>query len=284
MVVEPHFDPCTCTLTWLVWDPATRDALVIDPVLGFEAASGRVDEEAVAGLVARIEAEGLRPHLVLETHAHADHLTGSQALRRRLGLPVAIGRHITTVQRRFGPILGLDLATDGRQFDHLLADGDTFAVGSFDVSVFDTPGHTPACVTYRIGEHLFTGDALFMPDQGTGRCDFPDGSANDLYRSLLRIHAQPGHFHIHPAHDYQPGGRPLRSSCTVAESRAANIHARDGVTAEAFVAFRTSRDATLKPPTLLYPSLQVNLEAGRLPAADADGRRYLKLPLTVVGA
>jgi glyoxylase-like metal-dependent hydrolase (beta-lactamase superfamily II) len=282
MQIRPFFDARTWTLTYVVWDEATRDAVVIDPVLDFEPASGRTWTESVEQVLTFVAGAGLRVHASFETHAHADHLTGAQVIRARLGAPVMIGVEITTVQKVFAPVFGKgpDFPTDGSQFDRLLADGDVVHAGSLTVEALRTPGHTPACMSYRIGDAVFTGDALFLPDSGVGRCDFPAGNANALYDSVHgRLYALPDSTRVFVGHDYQPGGRLMAYETAIGASKAGNIHLNAGTTREAFVAFRAARDATLGAPRLLLPSVQVNIDAGRLPAPEADGRRYLKLPL-----
>ena len=286
MEIRPFFDPRTSTLTYVVWDPATRDAVVIDPVLDYDPVRVRVFEDSLQALTAFIDGEGLRVRLVLETHAHADHLSGSQSLKRRYDAGVAIGEHIRDVQEVFGPVFGLgpSFPTDGSQFDRLFRDGEVFQAGSLSIQVIHTPGHTPACVTYCIGDALFTGDALFMPDSGTGRCDFPRGSADALYDSVAgRLYPFPDETRVFVGHDYQPGGRELRYETTIGASKEGNRQLPAGRSKEEFVRFRTERDRTLELPRLLFPSVQVNINAGRLPAVDEEGRRFLKLPLGAFG-
>jgi glyoxylase-like metal-dependent hydrolase (beta-lactamase superfamily II) len=285
MKIEHFYDARTNTLSYLVYDEATRDALVIDPVLDYEPVGSRVFEESVAKIAARVRALELRLGLLLETHAHADHLSGSQSLRRRFpGVPVAIGAAITEVQTVFRDIydLGPEFRVDGSQFDRLLHDGERFSVGSLHVEAIATPGHTPACMSYRIADAVFVGDAMFMPDYGAGRCDFPAGSARALWRSITRrLYTLPDATRMFVCHDYQPGGRPLAWQTTVGEQKADNIQLPAGRAEDDFVAFRTARDATLDAPKLLYPSVQVNIAAGRLPDPAPNGRRYLKIPLNL---
>lgn len=282
--IEPFFDTRTNTLTYVVFDPATRDAVVIDPVLDYDPANGTTWTESVDAVSAYLTRESLRVHYVLETHAHADHLSGSQILRRRFDARVAIGARICEVQTTFQPIFDLpaSIPTDGSQFDRLLADGEVLLAGSLAFEVIPTPGHTPACVTYRIDDALFTGDALFLEDYGTGRCDFPRGSAEALYDSVQRLYALPDELRVFVGHDYPPGGRPVRWETTIGASKAHNPQLSATTTREAFVALRTARDATLATPRLLFPSVQVNLDAGRLPAPHANGHRYLVVPLNVL--
>jgi glyoxylase-like metal-dependent hydrolase (beta-lactamase superfamily II) len=281
MHVEPFFDPRTSTLTYVVHDPSTRDAVVIDPVLDFDPASGRIWTESVDRVGDHLRREQLRLHFVLETHAHADHLSGSQLLRRRFDARVAIGARIREVQETFRPVFDLpgSFATDGRQFDRLLADGEVVHAGALAIEVIPTPGHTPACVTYRIGDAIFTGDALFTEDYGTGRCDFPRGSADALYDSIQRLYALPDATRVFVGHDYQPGGREVRWETTIAASKARNPQLSATTSREAFVATRQARDAALPAPRLLYPSVQVNIDAGRLPPAHPNGTRYLVTPI-----
>ncbi|HEY8377946.1 MAG TPA: MBL fold metallo-hydrolase [Nannocystis sp.] len=269
MIIEALFDPRTFTLTYVVFDPATRDAVVIDPVLDYDPFSNQIFSESVDRLSTFLRRHALTLRAILETHAHADHLTSSQVLRARFpGVIVAIGERICEVQAVFKQLfaLGDDFVPDGRQFDRLLADDEVIRFGSLEVRVIATPGHTPACVSYHIGDAVFTGDALFMPDYGTGRCDFPRGSAADLYRSITtRLYALPDDTRVFVGHDYQPGGRPLAYESTIGAEKAGNIQLPEGRSEAEFVAFRRDRDARLDPPRLLYPSLQVNIAAGRLP-------------------
>jgi glyoxylase-like metal-dependent hydrolase (beta-lactamase superfamily II) len=282
METRAFFDPATFTLTYVVHDPATGDAVIIDPVLDFDPAAGQIGTDSVERVMEHVHEKKLRVHYVLETHAHADHLSASQRLKRELDAKVAIGARITEVQETFKAIfdLGPDFATDGSQFDRLLLDGETLEAGSLRVGVIATPGHTPACVTYRIGDAVFTGDALFIEDYGTGRCDFPRGSAEQLYRSVHdRLYALPDETRVFVGHDYQPGGRPLRYETTIGASKRQNVQLRSDTSSEAFVAFRRARDVTLATPRLLFPSVQVNVDAGRLPPPHANGRRYLTIPV-----
>ncbi len=282
MHTETFFDPNTWTLTYVVSDPETRDAVVIDPVLDFDPLRVSTSTASVDAVAAYVEREGLTLRWILETHAHADHLSGGQVLKQRFGAGVAIGEHIRTVQATFKQVFHLEpeFATDGSQFDRLLADGEVLEAGSLAVRVIHTPGHTPACVTYHIGDALFTGDALFMPDYGTGRCDFPAGSATDLYASVHdKLYALPDATRVFVGHDYQPGGRALRYETTIGLSKEANIQLKQSTSRDTFVAFRTQRDATLSPPKLLFQSVQVNVRAGHLPPREANDRAYLKLPI-----
>ena len=285
MNIETFFDPRTWTLTHLVYDPVTRDAVVIDPVLDYDAIRVRVYDDSVKKLEKRIAELGLKLHWVLETHAHADHMTGADLLRRRHGAKVAIGDRIKNVQQVFSGIfqLGADFPTDGRQFDALVPDGGTVKAGSLVFKAIATPGHTPACVSWQVRDAVFTGDAIFMPDQGTGRCDFPNGSAEQLYESIQKLYALPPETRLFVGHDYQPGGREVRWQTTVAEERDANIQLRGDTDRSQFVEWRKARDATLNLPNLNFQSLQVNVRAGALPEA-TDGTRYLKMPMNLFDA
>ena len=282
--VRGFFDPATHTVTYLVSDPATGQAAIIDPVLDFDAPSARTSTRSIDAVMAALRSEGLKLALVLETHAHADHLTAAAHLRTMTGVSIGIGGRITQVQSAFAPLFGADdVRPDGAVFDHLYADGDAFALGDLTVEVIHTPGHTPACVSYRIGDAVFTGDTLFMPDYGTARTDFPGGDARTLYRSIQRLLALPNETRIFVGHDYLPQGRTdFRFETTVAEQRAQNIHIGGGASEDAFVAMREARDATLGAPQLILPSLQVNIRAGDLPPPDANGQRYLRLPLNAI--
>lgn len=284
MNIETFFDPATFTLTYVVFDPNTRDALVIDPVLDYDPVASAVSSASVDRVTEFLRREGLQLRAVLETHAHADHLSGSQVLRARFpGVYVAIGERIREVQDVFKGVfeLGEEFTPDGRHFDRLLADDERFSVGSLEVHVLATPGHTPACVSYHIGDAVFTGDALFMPDYGTGRCDFPRGSAAMLHRSVTaRLYALPDATRVFVGHDYMPGGRPLAYESTIGAERMHNIQLPADRGEADFVAFRQARDATLAAPKLLYQSLQVNIRAGHLPEpARPDATVYLKIPL-----
>ncbi|MFN3669629.1 MAG: MBL fold metallo-hydrolase [Brevundimonas sp.] len=282
--VEGFFDPATHTITYLVADPATGAALVIDPVLDFDAASGRTSTASLEAVLARIAERGLRLERVLETHAHADHLTGADEIRRRTGAPIGIGSRITEVQKVFGVLFeARDVTADGVVFDSLYADRERFALGALTVEVLHTPGHTPACVSYVIGDAAFVGDTLFMPDYGTARCDFPGGDARTLHRSIRRLLALPPETRIFVGHDYLPEGRSdYRWETTVAAQKADNIHVGGGRSEADFVAVREARDATLKVPDLILPSLQINIRAGALPPPSPSGMRFLKLPLNAI--
>lgn len=284
MEIKAFFHSPTSTLTYVVHDPTTRDAVVIDPVLDYDAAASVTWTAAVDDVIRYLNDKQLLLHYVLETHAHADHLSGSQVFK--LACPnvgVAIGHRITLVQAMFKEIFGLPthFPTDGRQFDRLLDEATPLCAGSLTVEILFTPGHTPACSTLRIADALFTGDALFMPDSGSGRCDFPGGSAHALYDSVTqRIYAQPDEMRVFVAHDYQPGGRELRYETTVGEQKRANVAINAQTTREEFVAFRERRDAQLPAPKLLFQSVQVNIDAGHLPPPEGEFS-YLRIPVNV---
>ncbi len=278
------FDPATHTVSYLVSDPATGAALLIDPVLDYDPASARTSTASIERLLDMVRERGLTLERVLETHAHADHLTGAQAIRERTGAPIGIGRHIAAVQRTFASLFeASDVSPDGGAFDALYVDGDSFGIGQFEVEVIHTPGHTPACVSYRIGDAVFVGDTLFMPDYGTARCDFPGGDARTLYRSIQRILDLPDNTRVFVGHDYLPEGRTdFAWETTVAAQKAGNIHVGANRSEDDFVALREARDATLKPPQLILPALQVNIRAGELPPAEASGQRFIRLPLNAI--
>jgi glyoxylase-like metal-dependent hydrolase (beta-lactamase superfamily II) len=279
--IRAFFDEPTNTVTYLVWDPGTRKAAIIDPVLDYDHRSGHASVRSAEALLAAAAQEGLGVEWILETHAHADHLTAAPYLRRRTGAKVGIGEHIRDVQRIFRPVFNLpDISGDGSEFDSLFKDGERFRIGEIDVEVIHTPGHTPACVSYRIGSNVFVGDTLFMPDYGTARADFPGGSAQTLYRSIQRLLSLPDDTRLYLCHDYKAPGRDTYAwQTTVQEQRERNVHVRQGIDEAQFVALRTERDSKLAAPTLLLPSIQVNIRAGRLPAAENNGVRYLKVPL-----
>jgi glyoxylase-like metal-dependent hydrolase (beta-lactamase superfamily II) len=280
--VVGFFDEDTFTVSYVVSDPATRAAAIIDSVLDFDPASGRTAHRSADRLLAHVAAHDLRVEWILETHVHADHLSAAQYLRGKLPGTLGIGARVDVVQRTFAAIFntGADFAPDGSQFGRLFHDGETFRIGDLEARVLHTPGHTPACVTYLIGDAAFVGDTLFMPDYGTARCDFPGGDAATLYRSIQRIFALPPETRMFLCHDYKaPGRDQYRWETTVAEQRAKNPHVHDGVTEAAFVAMRTAKDKTLSMPRLILPAVQVNMRAGNLPAPEDNGTRYLKLPI-----
>lgn len=284
--VTPFFDTATNTWTYLVADPRTGDAAIIDAVLDYEPKGAVVSYARLEDLLATVKRRSLTIKWILETHAHADHLSGGHWLRERTGAPLGIGAQITEVQKVFAARFGLDaLPVDGRQFDVLVAEGATLPLGDLTIRVLHTPGHTPACVTYVIGDAAFVGDTLFMPDYGTARCDFPGGDAETLFASIQKILALPDNTRIFVGHDYLPGDRDeYLCDTTVAVQRANNVHVREGIDAATFVAMRRNRDKTLAPPLLILPSLQVNIVGGELPPADQKGRRFLRLPLQLVSA
>lgn len=280
--VQAFFDHATSTASYLVCDPATKAAAIIDPVLDFEPKAARLSTASADQMLAAVEDRGLDLKYVLETHAHADHLSAADYIRERTGARIAIGAHIVEVQKTFIPVFEADeLADDGQVFDYLLNEGDRLPLGEISIGVLHTPGHTPADVTYLIGNAAFVGDTLFMPDYGTARADFPGGDARTLYRSIRKVLELPPQTRLFVGHDYLPAGRDaFRWESTVAEQRQQNIHVREGVTEDAFVAMRKARDATLAAPTLILPSLQVNIRAGALPKASSSGRVFLKVPIT----
>lgn len=284
MKIEAFFDELTFTLTYIVFDEKTRDAVLIDPVLNYEAASSTYSFTSIDLYEEFIKKNQLNLHYILETHAHADHLSGSQELKKRFSKSIlAIGENITQVQKTFKEVYHLkELKTDGSQFDRLFKDKEKFKAGSLEFEVFNTPGHTPACLSYYVNqEALFTGDALFIEDYGTGRCDFPAGSASDLYHSVTqKIYTLPEGTKVYPGHDYKPKGRELRFETTIKAQKESNIQLSAHTTEEEFIKFRTSRDATLNAPRLLLQSLQVNIEAGHLPSMEENQTRYLKIPIT----
>lgn len=280
MDIKAFYDDRTSTLTYVVFDAASGDAVVIDPVLDYDPVGSKIWTESVDAVLAFVRGRGLRLHMILETHAHADHISGAQRIKEAWpAATLAVGARITKVQEIFKGVFDLpeDFATDGRQFDRLLEDGEEVEAGSLRFQVIFTPGHTPACATYRFEDALFTGDAIFMPDMGTGRCDFPAGSAEDLYDSITgRLYAHPDPTRIFVGHDYQPGGRAVAWETTVGEQKAKNVQLPASRSKEDFVQWRAARDKTLRAPVLLFQSVQVNVDAGRLPET-----RYLKIPLNV---
>jgi glyoxylase-like metal-dependent hydrolase (beta-lactamase superfamily II) len=286
--VEGIFDPATSTISYIIMDRGTRRCALVDSVLDYDAKSGRTSTASADRLIERVQKLDAKVDWILETHAHADHLTAAPYLKNSLGGRIAIGEHICKVQDVFGDLFnaGPGFAHDGSQFDHLFSDGEAFMIGGLQAMVTHTPGHTPACLTYvvRDGEDIaaFVGDTLFMPDYGTARCDFPGGDARVLFGSINKVLSLPGSTRLYMCHDYQPGGREVRYMSTVDEERKSNIHVRDGISAEEFVAMRTARDAKLAMPVLILPSVQVNMRAGHLPEPEDNGVRYLKIPLNAV--
>ncbi len=282
--VHGIFDPATWTVTYVVYENEGSPAAIIDSVLDYDPKSGRTRTDSADKVIAFVKEKRLSVEWILETHAHADHITAAPYLKRALGGKTAIGGHITAVQQVFKGIFNLERAfsTDGRQFDHLMQEDETFRIGDLTGRVIYVPGHTPACVAYQIGDAVFVGDTLLMPDVGTARCDFPGGDARTLYRSVKKILALPPQTRLFMCHDYPPNDRPVAFETTVAEQRAKNIHVHDGVSEEAFVAMRTARDATLEMPVLILPSVQVNIRAGEMPPKDENGVAYLKIPVNAL--
>lgn len=280
--VEAFFDPATYTYSYVVTDPGSKRCAIIDSVLDYDPASGRTSHNSADRLIQYVKDHQLQVDWLLETHVHADHLSAAPYLKRELGGQLAIGENITIVQNTFGKLFnaGTEFATDGRQFDHLFKDGDSFMLGAIEARAIHTPGHTPACMTYLIGDAGFVGDTLFMPDYGTARCDFPGGDAHTLFQSIRKLFALPDATRLFMCHDYKaPGRDDYLFETTVAEQRAHNVHVHEGIDESDFVAMRSARDATLGMPTLILPSVQVNMRGGQLPPAEDNGTRYLKIPL-----
>lgn len=282
--VKAFFHKPTFTVSYVVSDPNSRKAIIIDSVLDYANNSGRTSTTAADEIIDFIRAENLVVDWILETHVHADHLTAAPYLQAKLGGVIGIGDVVTSIQSTFKKVynFGDDVAEDGSQFQHLFKDGETVKVGDMTLEIFETPGHTPACVTYKIGDAVFVGDTLFMPDYGTARCDFPGGDARTLYRSIRKILALPPQTRLFMCHDYGPNDREFAWETTVAEQCAKNIHIHDGVSEDEFVKMRTERDATLSMPILIIPSIQVNMQAGHLPKAERNGVSYLKVPLNAM--
>jgi len=284
-VVKAFFDNDTNTVTYVLKDPSSDTCAVIDPVLDYDAAAGRTSTASADRVLSYVEEHGLKAAWVLETHAHADHLSAAAYLKAKTGCKIGTGRLITEVQATFKEIYGLgaEFVPDGSQFDRLFDDGDVLELGSLKISVMHTPGHTPSCVTYVAGDAAFVGDTLFMPDYGTARTDFPGGDAATLYRSIRRILELPAATRIFLCHDYKaPGRDEFKWETTVGEQRANNVHIHDGVTEQAFVDFRTQKDSRLNMPKLILPSIQVNIRAGEMPPADESGVVFLKIPVNVL--
>lgn len=279
--IRAFFDEPTNTVSYLVSDPRTKQAAVIDPVLDYNPRSGKAATESADAILAAASDDGLDIVWVLETHVHADHLSGAPYIKLKSGAKVGIGEHVRDVQKIFRPVFNAeDVSGEGAEFDHLFTDGERFALGDLEVEVLFVPGHTPADIAYKIGDAVFVGDTLFMPDYGTARADFPGGNARTLYRSIKRLLALPPETRLFMCHDYKAPGRDVYAwETTVAEQRAHNAHVRDGVSEDAFVAMREARDAGLAAPLLLLPSIQVNMRAGNLPPADKNGVHYLKVPV-----
>ena len=279
--IEAFFDPTTATVSYLVWSDASGAAAIIDSVLDYDPVAVRTRTDSADALLAAADARGLSIAWILETHAHADHLSAAAYLKEKTGARVGIGACISDVQSTFASLFAAsDVVPDGSAFDQLFADGDTFMIGDLEARVLHTPGHTPACVAYIIGDAVFVGDTLFQPDFGTARCDFPGGDAATLYRSIQKILSLPDDMRVFVGHDYLPKGRTeFAWESTVAEQRAENIHVGGGRSEAAFVKMRTERDATLTPPKLILPSMQINIRAGELPPKQADGRSYMQIPV-----
>lgn len=280
--IQHFFDTATSTYSYVAADPATQRCAIVDPVLDYDPAAGRIGHDSARRIADYVREQGLEVEWLLETHLHADHLSASAWLKGELGGRLAIGSSIAQVQRTFAGLfnLGGDFPCDGSQFDHLFADGETFRIGNLQAEALHTPGHTPACMTYRIGEAAFVGDTLFMPDYGTARCDFPGGDARQLYRSIQRLFALPAATRLFLCHDYlAPGREEHQHETTVERERRENVHVHDGIGEDAFAAMRVARDATLSAPALIWPSIQVNMRGGELPEAEANGVRYLRIPL-----
>ncbi len=279
--VTGYFDENTFTISYLIAEPDGSEAVVLDSVLDYDASSGRTDTRSADRILEDVKRRALNVNWILETHAHADHLSAAPYLMEKLGAKVAIGAHITEVQKTFSSVfnLGEGMAKDGSQFALLLQDGDVLECGALKIQALHTPGHTPACMTYVIGDAAFVGDTLFMPDYGTARCDFPGGDAATLYRSIRRVLDLPPETRVFVCHDYGPDGRPFAWETTIAQQRRDNVHIKDGVTESDFVKMREDRDATLTMPALILPSVQVNIRAGHMPPPESNGVSYLKIPV-----
>lgn len=282
--IRAFFDEATWTVSYVVYDQSGGHCALVDPVLNYDAKSGRTSTRSADEMLAFVASERLTVQWILETHAHADHLSAAHYLRSKAGGLIAVGAAITQVQGVFKALFHLEaeFATDGSQFDHLFHDGDTFAIGTLQAKALAVPGHTPACMAYQVAGAVFVGDTLFMPDVGTARCDFPGGNAHTLYQSVRKLLSLPGETRLYMCHDYPPAGRQPQWQSTVAEQRAHNIHIHDGVSEADFVALRTRRDASLEMPALILPSVQVNIRAGQLPPPEANGVSYLKIPLNAL--
>lgn len=282
--IASFFDKVTGTITYVVYDEPGGQAAVIDPVLDYDPKAGRTSTVSAQQVMDYLRTQGLHLEWIIETHAHADHLSASHFIKQRLGGKIAIGEHIRTVQGVFKKIfnLGEDLSVDGRQFDYLFKEGERFRIGKLDAEVLFVPGHTPADMAYKVGDAVFVGDTLFMPDVGTARCDFPGGDAHAMYRSIRKLLSLPDKTRLFMCHDYPPAGREPAWETSVAEQRRSNIHVHDGVTEEQFVAMRQARDATLEMPVLILPAIQVNIRAGEMPPPEANGVSYFKIPINAL--
>lgn len=284
IAIQPFFDPKTWTVSYVVADAATKQAAVIDPVLDYDFKSGHTDTQSADALLGYLQANGMTVQWILETHAHADHLSGARYIQGKVGGKIAIGERIREVQATFKKVFNLErtFLPDGSQFDHLFKDGEVFKIGEVEATALLVPGHTPADLAYAVEGAVFVGDTLFMPDVGTARADFPGGDAHTLYHSIRRLLDLPAETRVFVCHDYPPKGRDVQWESTVAKQRATNIHVRDGISEDEFVAMRTARDATLEVPMLILPSIQVNVRAGQLPPADDNGVAYLRIPLNAL--
>jgi glyoxylase-like metal-dependent hydrolase (beta-lactamase superfamily II) len=282
--IQAFFEETTNTISYVVRDPTSSSCAIIDSVLDIDYAAGRIATTSADQIIAFVTEHKLKVEWLIETHVHADHLSAAPYIQSKCGGKIGIGEQITVVQETFGKVFneGTDFQRDGSQFDHLFKDGDTYKIGALDALVMHTPGHTPACMTHVIGDAAFVGDTLFMPDGGSARADFPGGDSRTLFRSIRRVLSLPPDMRLFMCHDYGPNGRNIRWETTVAEQRAHNIHVRDGISEDEFVAMREARDKTLDMPKLIIPSLQVNMKAGELPKPDASGKRFLKVPLNVL--
>jgi glyoxylase-like metal-dependent hydrolase (beta-lactamase superfamily II) len=279
-IIKAFFDEPTYTVSYLVADPVSKKAAIIDPVLDYDHKGGTVDIRSVEAILAYAKEQGYEVEWALETHAHADHLSGAPFIKAKTGAKIGIGEHIRDVQKIFRPVFNAnDLKTDGSDFDHLFADGDHFKIGTMDAEIMHTPGHTPADISYKIGDAVFVGDTMFMPDYGTARADFPGGDAHQLYKSIQKLLTLPDETRLFMCHDYKAPGRDTYAWETTVGEEKQNVHLKDGVTEDQFVAMRQERDATLAAPVLLLPSIQVNIRAGRFPQASQNGVHYLQLPV-----
>lgn len=283
-MVKAFFDPATWTVSYIVYEKAGTACAIVDPVLDYDPKSGRTRSTSADALIAFINEKQLQVQWILETHAHADHLSAAHYLRTKVGGKIAIGAAITQVQTVFKGLFNLEpgLRTDGQQFDHLFRDGETFSIGALNARALAVPGHTPACMAFQVGDAVFVGDTLFMPDVGTARCDFPGGNAHALYQSIHKLLSLPGDTRLYMCHDYPPPGRAPAWETTVATQRESNIHIHDGVSEDAFVKMRSARDATLEMPVLILPAVQLNIRAGEMPPKEANGVAYFKIPINAL--